>query len=52
MGNKYIAIVISNSADGTIKEFENEKEAKEFLNNVSDLLYIKLLIEGKEIKLK
>lgn len=50
--NNYIAVIIPNNTEGAVKKFDSEKNAREFLNRASDMLYIKLLIKGQEIPLQ
>lgn len=46
---EYIAVVLPNN-EGAVKKFDSEEEAKRYLNKVSDMLYVKMLVKGEEIK--
>jgi len=48
--NKYVAIIADNSAEIHIKTFNNEAEARKFLNNSSNILYCKWLIKGEIVE--
>jgi len=46
---EYIAIVMPNN-EGAIKKFSSEEEARSFLDKASDMLYVKVLVKGEELK--